>query len=80
VVGVPYRNPALLAKIWTTLDVISAGRAIVGLGAGWNEGESEAYGYEFGTVGERMDKLEDAARIADAMMRESLATYEGKRH
>lgn len=80
VVGVPYRNPALLAKIWTTLDVISAGRAIVGLGAGWNEGEFEAYGYEFGTVGERMDKLEDAARIAGAMMRESLATYEGKRH
>ena len=80
VVGVPYRNLALLAKTWTTLDVISAGRAIVGLGAGWNEGEFGAYGYEFGPVGERMERLEDAVRIADAMMRESPATYHGKRH
>jgi F420-dependent oxidoreductase-like protein len=80
VVGVPYRNPALLAKTWTTLDVISAGRAIAGLGAGWNEREFGAYGYEFGSVGRRMDALEDAVRIADRMMRESPATYHGKRH
>jgi len=80
VVGVPYRNPALLAKMWTTLDVVSAGRAIAGLGAGWNEEEFAAYGYEFGSVGERMDALEDAVRIADRMMRESPATYHGKRH
>jgi alkanesulfonate monooxygenase SsuD/methylene tetrahydromethanopterin reductase-like flavin-dependent oxidoreductase (luciferase family) len=43
-----------LAKTWTTLDVVSHGRAIVGIGAGWNEQEFRAYGYEFGTVSERM--------------------------
>ncbi|MGH3145057.1 MAG: TIGR03560 family F420-dependent LLM class oxidoreductase [Rubrobacter sp.] len=78
VVGVPYRNPALLAKTWTTLDVISHGRIIVGLGAGWNEHEFEAYGY--GTVAERMERLEDAVRICDEMMRRSPATHEGMHH
>jgi alkanesulfonate monooxygenase SsuD/methylene tetrahydromethanopterin reductase-like flavin-dependent oxidoreductase (luciferase family) len=77
---VPYRNPALLAKTWTTLDIISHGRAIVGIGAGWNEQEFRAYGYKFGTVGERMEMLEDAARILDEMMRCSPATYGGRRH
>lgn len=77
---VPYRNPALLAKTWTTLDVISHGRAIVGIGAGWNEREFRAYGYEFGTIRERMQMLEDAARILDAMMRDSPASYAGRRH
>lgn len=77
---VPYRNLALLAKTWTTLDVISHGRAIVGIGAGWNEREFRAYGYEFGTVGERMQMLEDAARILDEMMRRNPASYRGQRH
>jgi alkanesulfonate monooxygenase SsuD/methylene tetrahydromethanopterin reductase-like flavin-dependent oxidoreductase (luciferase family) len=80
VVGVPYRNPALLAKTWTTIDVISRGRAIVGLGAGWNEQEFEAYGYGFPAVGERMEKLEDAIRICDEMMRKSPATLQGAHH
>lgn len=80
VVGVPYRNPALLAKMWTTIDVISRGRAIVGLGASWNEQEFEAYGYDFPTVGGRMEKLEDAIRICDEMMRRSPATLQGAHH
>ena len=75
----PYRNPALLAKSWTTLDVVSHGRAIVGIGAGWNEREFQAYGYEFGTVGERMQTLEDTALILDEMMRRSPASYAGRR-
>jgi len=75
----PYRNPAMLAKTWTTLDVVSHGRAIVGIGAGWNEREFRAYGYEFGTVGERMQTLEDTARILDEMMRRSPASYTGRR-
>ena len=75
----PYRNPALLAKTWTTLDVLSHGRAIAGIGAGWNEREFRAYGYEFGTVGERMQTLEDTARILDEMMRRSPASYTGRR-
>jgi alkanesulfonate monooxygenase SsuD/methylene tetrahydromethanopterin reductase-like flavin-dependent oxidoreductase (luciferase family) len=77
---VPYRNPALLAKTWTTLDVISHGRAIAGIGAGWHEREFRAYGYEFGTVAERMELLENAARILDEMMRRSPASYAGRRH
>lgn len=77
---VPYRNPALLAKTWTTLDVISYGRAIAGIGAGWHEREFRAYGYEFGTVAERMELLENAARILDEMMRRSPASYAGRRH
>ena len=75
----PYRNPALLAKAWTTLDVVSHGRAIAGIGAGWNEPEFRAYGYEFGTVEERMQTLEDTARILDEMMRRSPASYAGRR-
>lgn len=77
VVGVPYRNPALLAKMHATLDVVSHGRAIVGLGAGWHKPEFDAYGWEFGSVRERMEKLEDAARIIRAMMTERPATVEG---
>ena len=80
VVGAPYRNPALLAKAFTTIDAISGGRAIVGLGAGWNEQEFTAYGYGFPAVGERMEVLEDAVRICDRMMRGSPGTYSGKRH
>jgi len=78
VVGVPYRNPALLAKTFTTLDIVSGGRVIAGLGAGWQEREFEAYGYEFGTVRGRMESLEDAVRIADEMMSENPATFAGK--
>ncbi len=78
VVGVPYRNPALLAKMWTTLDIVSHGRAIVGLGAGWHEQEFRAYGWPFPTLRERMDLLEDTARIVDMMMTERLATYTGR--
>jgi F420-dependent oxidoreductase-like protein len=80
VVGVPYRNPALLAKMHTTLDVISHGRSIVGLGAGWHKLEFDSYGWPFGTVTERMEKLEDAVQITKLMMTERPATYEGKHY
>src|SRR3954453_18931020 len=64
VTGVTYRNPAFLVKTVTTLDVISKGRAIMGIGAAWNEDEHLAFGYEFPPVKERMDRLEDALAIA----------------
>jgi F420-dependent oxidoreductase-like protein len=80
VAGVPYRNPALLAKITTTLDVISGGRAIHAIGAAWNEEEAVAYGYEFPPLRERFEQLEDALNIARAMFTESPASYEGKHH
>ena len=75
-----YRNPALHAKITTTLDVISGGRAIHGIGAGWNVEEATAYGYDFPSLGERFERLEDHLNIARAMFTQEPATYEGKHH
>jgi F420-dependent oxidoreductase-like protein len=78
VLGSPYRNPALLAKMLTTLDVISHGRVIVGLGAGWHELEFEAYGWPFPPLKERFDRLEEVAQIIDRMMTQSPASFDGK--
>src|SRR5690349_16768584 len=80
VTGVTYRNPALLAKEATTLDVISGGRAILGLGAAWNDAEHQGYGYDFPPVRERMDRLEEALAIAKAMFRHDRATFHGKHY
>jgi alkanesulfonate monooxygenase SsuD/methylene tetrahydromethanopterin reductase-like flavin-dependent oxidoreductase (luciferase family) len=76
--AVTYRNPALHAKITTTLDVVSGGRAIHGIGAGWNVDEATAYGYDFPPLGERFEILEDHLNIARAMFTESPASYDGK--
>jgi alkanesulfonate monooxygenase SsuD/methylene tetrahydromethanopterin reductase-like flavin-dependent oxidoreductase (luciferase family) len=65
--GVTYRNPALHAKITTTLDVISGGRAIHSLGAAWFEDEHRAYGFDFPSLKERFERLEEALQIARAM-------------
>jgi F420-dependent oxidoreductase-like protein len=78
VLGSPYRNPALLAKMLTTIDVISHGRVIVGLGAGWHELEFEAYGWPFPPLKERFDRLEETAQIIDRMMTQSPASFEGE--
>jgi F420-dependent oxidoreductase-like protein len=75
-----YRNPALHAKITTTLDVMSGGRAIHAIGAGWNVDEANAYGYEFPSLGERFERLEDHLNIVRAMFTQERATYEGKHH
>jgi F420-dependent oxidoreductase-like protein len=77
--AVTYRNPALHAKVTTTLDVISGGRAIHGIGAGWNVDEATAYGYEFPELRDRFEWLEDHLNIARAMFTGSPASYEGKR-
>jgi F420-dependent oxidoreductase-like protein len=78
VTGVTYRNPALLAKQATTLDTISGGRAIFGIGAAWNDVEHVGYGYEFPPVGERMDRLEEALTIAKAMFTEDRPSFSGR--
>lgn len=80
VAGVPYRNPALLAKMCATLDHISHGRSIIGLGAGWHKQEFDAYNWPFGTVRERFEKLEDATQIIHKMLTERPATYRGKHY
>jgi F420-dependent oxidoreductase-like protein len=73
-----YRNPAYLAKITSCVDVISGGRVDVGLGAGWKEDEFAAYGYDFGTIRSRLDRMADTARILRAMWTEERATVQGK--
>ena len=78
VTGVTYRNPALLAKMVSTLDVISQGRAIMGIGAAWNDSEHAGYGFEFPPIGQRMDRLEEAVTIIRKMFREERPSFEGK--
>ena len=78
--GVGYRNPAQHAKITTTLDIVSGGRAFHGIGAGWFEAEHVAYGYAFPSLKERFERLEDHLRIARAMFTEEQATVAGDHH
>lgn len=77
VTGNTYRNPALLAKIITTLDVVSAGRAILGIGAGWFELEHRQLGFEFGTFTDRFNRLEEALQILQPMIKGERATFSG---
>ena len=77
VTGVTYRNPALLAKMVTTLDVISKGRAILGIGAAWNEAEHTGYGFDFPPIGERMDRLDEALTICRKMFTEERPSFSG---
>lgn len=72
-----YRNPALVAKMISTLDVVSGGRAELGVGAGWKEDEYVAYGYGFPPLRQRMEMLEDTLEIVSRMLRGDRATYEG---
>jgi F420-dependent oxidoreductase-like protein len=78
VTGVTYRNPAMLGKQITTLDVISHGRAMLGIGAAWNEDEHRGYGIDFPPIGARMDRLDEALTIAKAMFTEDRPTFEGR--
>jgi F420-dependent oxidoreductase-like protein len=80
VTGVTYRNPALLAKTVTTLDVISGGRAIMGIGAAWNDSEHAGYGIEFPPIGQRMDRLDEALTIIKLMFTEDRPSFEGKHY
>jgi F420-dependent oxidoreductase-like protein len=80
VTGVTYHNPAHLAKTATTLDVLSGGRAIFGLGAAWFEAEHEGYGFEFPPIRERMDRLDEALTIVRAMFRDERPTFHGRHY
>ncbi|GAD82707.1 putative oxidoreductase [Nocardia asteroides NBRC 15531] len=77
VTGNTYRNPALLAKTVTTLDVVSGGRAVLGIGAGWFELEHQQYGFEFGTFTERFQRLEEALAIIAPMLHGQRPTVDG---
>ena len=73
-----FRNPALLGKMASTLDSITDGRVVLGVGAGWHRPEYEAYGYAYPTIGERMARLEESVRIIRMMIQEGKATFQGK--
>jgi len=75
-----YRNPALLAKIASTIDVLSQGRLYCGLGAGWYEHEWLAYGYGFPKLGDRMKAFQEACEILIRMWTEEKPVFEGKYH
>ena len=78
VVCTGFRNPALTAKLSSTIDVISGGRFELGIGAGWMEHEWRAYGYGFPTLGERMAAFGDHLAIITAMFEPGIASYEGE--
>jgi len=78
VTGNTYRNPTLLAKAITTLDVASQGRAILGIGTGWFELEHDQLGFEFGTFTDRFNKLDEALQIILPMLRGERPTFSGK--
>lgn len=73
-----YRNPALLAKMASTVDVLSHGRLNFGIGAGWFEHEYRAYGYEYPDTGERLRRLRDAVQVILAMWTQEEAVFEGQ--
>jgi len=78
VTGVTYRHPGLLAKTVTTLDVLSGGRAFLGIGAAWYEREHRALGVPYPAVAERFERLEEALQICEQMWSDDEGPYEGK--
>jgi alkanesulfonate monooxygenase len=77
VTGVTYRSPGLLAKMVTTLDVLSGGRGVLGIGAAWNEAEANGLGLHFPSTAERFERLEETLQICRQMWSSSDAPYEG---
>ena len=73
-----FRHPAVTAKMATTLDIISDGRLDLGLGAGWNLEESDAYGIELGTVTERLDRFEEGVEVIIRLLSQEVTDFEGR--
>ena len=76
--GVPYRHPALVANMAASLDIVSGGRLELGLGAGWNEQETKAYGIDLLPMGQRMDRFEEAVEVIDSLLVHEITTFQGK--
>ena len=76
--GVPYRHPALVANMAASLDIVSGGRLELGLGAGWNEQETKAYGIDLLPMGQRMDRFEEAVEVIDSLLVHEIMTFQGK--
>jgi F420-dependent oxidoreductase-like protein len=75
--GIPYRHPAVLANMVATIDIISGGRLELGIGAGWNEEESGAYGIPLGTPKERSDRFEEACAVIVGLLSQETTTFDG---
>src|SRR2546428_1995627 len=80
VTGVTYRHPGILIKTVTTLDVLSGGRAYLGIGAAWNEREHLGLGVPFPPVKERFERLEETLKIADQMWSDEVSEFHGKHY
>ncbi|WP_460354881.1 LLM class F420-dependent oxidoreductase [Mycobacterium sp. ZZG] len=78
VTGIHYRHPAVLANMASTLDIVSDGRLELGIGAGWNEEESGAYGIELGTVKERFDRFEEACQVLRGLLSQETTSFDGQ--
>jgi F420-dependent oxidoreductase-like protein len=78
VLGNTYRQPAVLAKMAATLDVISGGRLLFGLGGAWQQNEHEAYGIPFGTVGERLGRLDEACHVIKSLWTQDRSSFKGR--
>ncbi len=78
VTGNTYRHPAVLANMVANVDNISGGRAVLGLGAGWQENEHEKYGIPFFTLKERMDRLEEACQVVNGLLSRERQTFAGR--
>jgi len=76
--GNTYRHPAVLAKMAANVDIISGGRLICGMGAGWQENEHTAYGMPFYTVGERLQRLDEACQVLNMLWTQERSTFKGK--
>ena len=77
VTGIHYRHPAVLANMATALDIVSGGRLELGIGAGWNEEESGAYGIELGTPRQRSDRFEEACEVIVGLLTQETTTFKG---
>lgn len=76
--GMHHRHPAVTANMAATLDIISGGRFILGMGAGWNEMESSAYGIELGSLRERFDRLDEGVAIIRSLLDETVTDFSGE--
>jgi F420-dependent oxidoreductase-like protein len=78
--GIHYRHPALLANMAATLDIVSGGRLEIGIGAGWNEEESGAYGMRLGSLKERSDRFEEACEVLVGLLTQETTTFHGEHY
>ncbi len=78
VTGIHYRHPAVLANMAATLDIVSGGRLELGIGAGWNQEESGAYGIELGSPRERSDRFEEACEVLTGLLSQETTTFSGR--